>query len=191
MALSRSFLKGMGLTDEQVSAVIEAHAETVDALKEKSDEWKNKANKLENIEKEFKDFKANAAGNDEWKEKFEAEHKAFEDFKANLNADKAKEAKVDAYKKLLKDANVSDKLIDLVVKANAAEIEKLELDEKGTITTAEELKKTIAADYADYITDSSTEGAGTQTPPGNDGNNNADDLGKLSMDDYIKARTKK
>ena len=34
MALTRKLLKGMGLTDEQVDTIIEAHTDTVDGLKE-------------------------------------------------------------------------------------------------------------------------------------------------------------
>lgn len=33
MALKREYLKSMGLTDEQVSAIIDAHTDTVEALK--------------------------------------------------------------------------------------------------------------------------------------------------------------
>lgn len=32
MALTRKLLKGMGLTDEQVDTIIEAHTDTVDGL---------------------------------------------------------------------------------------------------------------------------------------------------------------
>ena len=46
MALTRPMLKGMNLTDEQVSAIIEAHMETVDALKEQRDNYKKAAEKL-------------------------------------------------------------------------------------------------------------------------------------------------
>ena len=33
MALTRTLLKGMGLTEEQAGTIIEAHTETVDGLK--------------------------------------------------------------------------------------------------------------------------------------------------------------
>ena len=33
MALTRNFLKSMGLTDEQVSAIIENHTDSIDGLK--------------------------------------------------------------------------------------------------------------------------------------------------------------
>ena len=36
MALTRKLLKGMGLTDEQVDTIIEAHADTVDGLSDRS-----------------------------------------------------------------------------------------------------------------------------------------------------------
>lgn len=190
MALGRNYLKGMGLNDEQVDAVIEAHVETVDALKEEIASYKEKAEKATDLQKELEELKKNSAGDGEWKQKYEKEHKAFDDFKKNIEVEKSKEAKVTAYKALLKEANVSEKLIDLVVKANAADIDALELDEKGAIKTAEELKKTIATDYADYITDSQTKGAGTENPPGTSGGNEKD-LGSLSMEEYIAARTKK
>lgn len=34
MAVTRKLLKGMGLTDEQLDTIIEAHTDTVDGLKE-------------------------------------------------------------------------------------------------------------------------------------------------------------
>lgn len=39
MALTRKSLKAMGLTDEQVDGVIEAHTETVEALKNQHDNF--------------------------------------------------------------------------------------------------------------------------------------------------------
>ena len=40
MGLTRKFLKGMGISDEQIDAIIDAHTETVDALKAQRDELK-------------------------------------------------------------------------------------------------------------------------------------------------------
>ena len=52
MALTRKLLKGMGLTDEQVDTIIEAHSDTVDGLKEQVKTYKADAEKLPNIQKE-------------------------------------------------------------------------------------------------------------------------------------------
>ena len=40
MALTRKLLKGMGLTDEQVDTIIEAHTDTVDGLKDQISTYK-------------------------------------------------------------------------------------------------------------------------------------------------------
>lgn len=191
MALSRNYLKGMGLTDEQVDAVIEAHSETVEALKKDRDTYKTDASKLKDVQKELDELKESAGTENEWKDKYDAKQKEFDDFKKDLESEKTKELKVAEYKALLKEANVSDKLIELVVKANATDIEALELDDNSKIKDIDKVKESITEKYADYITDSDTEGAGTETPPGTNGGNNQDDLGKLSMADYIKARNKK
>ena len=46
MSLTRKLLKGMGLTDEQVDTIIEAHTDTVDGLKEQVKTYKADAEKL-------------------------------------------------------------------------------------------------------------------------------------------------
>ena len=84
MALTRKLLKGMGLTDEQVDTIIEAHTDTVDGLKEQVKTYKADAEKLPNVQKELDDLKA--AGDGGYKEKYEKEHKAFEDYKADVDA---------------------------------------------------------------------------------------------------------
>ena len=52
MALTRAFLKGMNLTDEQISAVIEEHTNVTDALKADRDKYKEEAEKLPTVQKE-------------------------------------------------------------------------------------------------------------------------------------------
>ena len=46
MEVTRNFLKGMGLTEEQVSAIIEEHVSTTNALKEQRDSNKDAAEQL-------------------------------------------------------------------------------------------------------------------------------------------------
>ena len=84
MALTRKLLKGMGLTDEQVDTIIEAHADTVDGLKAERDKFKTDAEKLPSIEKELTDLKAK--GDDGWKDKHDTVKKEYEDFKAGIEA---------------------------------------------------------------------------------------------------------
>ena len=52
MALTRAFLKGMGLTDEQVGAIIEEHTSVTSALKDQIKGYKEKADEYDDVKKE-------------------------------------------------------------------------------------------------------------------------------------------
>ena len=109
MALTRKLLKGMGLTDEQVDTIIEAHTDTVDGLKKDINKYKDDAEKLSTVQKELDDLKT--AGDGGYKEKYENEKKAFEDFKKAQTAKETKAAKEKAYTEFLKSVGVSEKRI--------------------------------------------------------------------------------
>lgn len=82
---------------------------------------------------------------------YTAEHTAFSDYKTQQEKAQETTAKENAYKELLKNAGVSNQLIDLVAKASAKDIETLTLKD-GKIEGADELTKTIRETYKDYIT---------------------------------------
>lgn len=185
MALTRKLLKGMGLTDEQVDTIIEAHTDTVDGLKADIAKYEGDAKKLPGVQKELDDLKA--AGDGGYKEKYEKEKKAFEDFKNEQTAKETKKAKENAYRELLKAAGVSEKRIPAILKVT--DLNSVELD-GDKVKDADKLTETVKTDWADFIESSNTSGARTDTPPANN-TGNTKDLGSLSMEDYIKERTKK
>jgi hypothetical protein len=185
MALTRKLLKGMGLTDEQVDTIIEAHTDTVDGLKADIAKYEGDAKKLPGVQKELDDLKA--AGDGGYKEKYEKEKKAFEDFKNEQTAKETKKAKENAYRELLKAAGVSEKRIPAILKVT--DLNSVELD-GDKVKDAEKLTETVKADWADFIESSNTSGANTNTPPANN-TGASKDLGSLSMEDYIKERNKK
>lgn len=182
--LSRAFLKGMGITDEQISAIIEAHTETVDSLKEQRDKYKADADKLPEVQKELSKLKENSG--DDWQKKYNKEHEDFEAYKADQEAKVAKQAKVAAYTKILSDLGINEKRVNSILKVT--DLKSIELDEKGAIKDADKVTEGIKTEWADFIPESKQGGAETKTPPGTD-NKGGVDLGKLSMEDYIKART--
>ena len=51
MALTRKLLKGMGLTNEQVDTIIEAHTDTVDGLKADVSKYKSDAESLQALKR--------------------------------------------------------------------------------------------------------------------------------------------
>ena len=166
MAVTRSMLEGMGLSEAQISAIIEGHTETVNGLKADRDKYKAAADKLPGVQKELDDLKA--AGGD-WKSKYDTEKKAHDDFRAEVTRKETRAAKEQAFRQLLKDAKISDKRIETVVKASAAQIEGMELDKDGKPIKAEEMAANIKTEWADFVVTTSTSGAAVDHPPANTG----------------------
>lgn len=165
MALTRKMLKAMGIEEEKIDQIIEAHAETVDGLKADVNKYKGDAEKLPGVQKELGDLKA--AGDGGYKEKYEKEHKAFEDFRKEITTEKTKAAKEKAYRELLKEAGVSEKRIDTVMKVFIHN--DIELDESGKIKDADKVTEGVKKEWADFIVQTQTTGAKTSTPPSNNG----------------------
>ena len=184
MALTRKLLKGMGLTDEQVDTIIEAHTDTVDGLKEDINKYKDDAEKLSTVQKELDDLKA--AGDGGYKEKYEKEHQAFEDYKTAQTAKETRQAKEKAYTEFLKSVGVSEKRIPSIIKVTDLNAVELEGDK---VKDAEKLTESVKTEWADFIETSNTNGATTNTPPANN-NNGGEDPSKMTMEQYIAYRNK-
>ena len=167
MAFTRKMLKAMGIEDEKIDQIIDAHSETVDALKADRDAYKEDAEKLAAVQKELDELKAK--GDDGYKAKYEAEKAAHDALKADIAAKETKKAKTDAYRELLKGANIDEKRIATILRAEAPTIDKIELDADGKIKNAEQYTESIKSDWADFIVTQSAKGANTATPPANGG----------------------
>lgn len=185
MALTRKLLKGMGLTEEQVDTIIEAHTETVDGLKEDINKYKGDAAKLPTVQKELDELKA--AGDGGYKQKYEDEKKAFEDFKAAQTAKETRQAKETAYREFLKTVGVSEKRIPAIMKVT--DLDSIEMD-GDKFKDADKLTETVKAEWADFIETADTNGANTNNPPQNNPGND-EDPSKMTMEQYIAYRTKK
>ena len=165
MALTRKLLKGMGLTDEQVDTIIEAHTDTVDGLKSDLSKYKTDAEKLSDVQKELDELKAK--GDDGWKEKHDRLKEEFDQYKNDVQAKETKAAKEAAYRAILKDANLSEKGIEKAIKY--AEWDKIELEADGKLKDANDHIKAVREEWAEYVTTTTTTGAKTSTPPANNG----------------------
>ena len=94
MALTRKLLKGMGLTEEQMDTIIEAHTDTVDGLKSDLARYKADAEKLPGVQAELENLKAK--GDDGWKDKHDKVKKEFDDYKREQMQKETKSAKESA-----------------------------------------------------------------------------------------------
>lgn len=163
MALSRKFLAAFGIEEDKVDEIIKAHSETVDALKEERDAYKEKAEKFDKAQSDLEEIKKNLSNDDTYKVKYEALKEDFDEYKKGIEAEKIKNSKTVAYKQLLKDIGISEKRIDAV--ARLVELDKIKLDKDGKIEGVDDLKKSLAEEWSDFIVKDGKEGAGTSTPP--------------------------
>lgn len=165
MSLTRKMLKAMGIEEEKIDQIIEAHSETVDSLKADRDSYKEDAEKLKDVQKELDDLKAK--GDDGWKEKHDRLKEEFDQYKNDVQAKETKAAKEAAYRAILKDANLSEKGIEKAIKY--AEWDKIELDADGKLKGANDHIKAVREEWAEYVTTTTTTGAKTSNPPANNG----------------------
>lgn len=186
MSLTRKMLKAMGIEDEKIDQIIEAHTETVDALKEQRNQYKADAEKLPEVQKQLDtaNQQLESAEKDSWKVKYDALKEDFDAYKADQDAKEAKSAKEKAYTELLKAAGIPDKRIAAVLKVS--DLDTVELDDNGAAKDADKLTEGIKAEWADFIPTTVEKGADTANPP--ESNPAGKDPGEMSMAEYIKYR---
>lgn len=174
MSLTRKSLKAMGLTDEQIESVIEAHAETVNGLKEKLEAVENNVETVEKLKADVEKYKkeletANQtiADGEKYKEMYENEKGEYEKYKSDITAKETKAAKEKAVNKYFKSKGISDNNMAIAMRGVKSEIDATELDEKGEIKDTKVFDDLIKGDYARLISQTETKGTQTQTPPPN------------------------
>ena len=178
MALSRKFLKAMGLTEEQIDSVVEAHRETVDGLQKSLTTAEEKAKRFDDVEKELNELKSK--GTEDYKKKYEEEHNAFETYKSDVTAKAEKAAKEKAVSTYYENKNITGKNLSIAMRGSKAEIDGIELDESGKIKDTSALDTLISGDYAGLVVKTKTVGADTPTPPKNTGG------GAMTRDEIMK-----
>lgn len=176
MALTRKMLKAMGIEEEKIDQIIEAHTETTESLKAERDSLKADAEKVSDLQSQLN--KANetikAAGTDSYKVKYEAIKEEFDNFKKDIKNKETAKAKADAYEQLLKDAGVSEKRIPAILKVT--DIESIEIDSDGKLKDADKLTENIKTEWSDFIQTKGVQGADIPNPPAKTETNTFDSM---------------
>lgn len=169
MALSRKFLKALGIEEDKADEIIKAHTETVDALKEQAEGNKTDAAELEKLKEQVKGLKADLAEADksDWEKKYNDLKTEYDTYKTEVENKATHSAKEAAYKQLLIDAGISEKRIATILKVS--DIDGVELDKDGNIKSADKLTDSIKEEWADFIVTEHKEGAETSKPPASEG----------------------
>ena len=179
MALTRKLLKGMGLTDEQVDTIIEAHTDTVDGLKEQVKTYKADAEKLPNVQKELDDLKA--AGDGGWEEKAKDFEKKYNDLVAENKNKETKAAKESAAKAFFESKGITGNSLEIAMRGSSAEIAALDLDGEK-IKDSSALDALVNGTFKALVSTTTTKGANISNPPITTPNKaySADDIRKMS-----------
>jgi hypothetical protein len=172
MALTRKYLQGMGLTEEQVDAIIESNEETIKGLKSEIARYKADAEGKEEIQKELDELKKKKPEDDptelEKVKKDLADKTAeFEKYKADIDAKETKVKKEDAYRKLLKEAGIGEKYFDIVVKASQDKIDSIAFDKEGKVKDSDKITAETKESLSAFVVTTQQKGAVVSNPPGN------------------------
>ena len=160
MALKREMLKGMGLTEEQITAIIDGHTDTVNGLK---DQIKAATDKAKELEDKLKGFE----GGEDWKKQHDQLKKELDELKAaNAAREQADKVKT-AYKALLEAEKIDPKRHAVILRAT--DLASLKLTSDGKIENEDAVRGKIREDWADFRTETKSEGAPASNPPGNGG----------------------
>lgn len=165
MAFTRKALKAMGLTDEQVDSLIEMHTESLDVVKNERDDYKDKAEKLSEVQEQLKTVKSEleAAKKDDYKGKYESEKAAHEKLISDITAKETAAKNLSSFKAEAKKRGYSDKAVSRYLDSKENDpISKIQYDTDGNATNYDDVFKELDKAFPDFIVKSGTEG---HTPP--------------------------
>ena len=162
LALTIKLLKGMGIDDEKIEAIIAAHTETTDGLKADRDKFKKQAEQVPDLQKKLEEAEAASGSGDEWQQKYEDEHQAFEDYKVQVATEKAEADKAQAYRGMLMAAGIDPKRIDAIMRVT--DLSQVEMED-GKLKDTEKLQESAKQEWSDFVVKSNTQGSNPATPP--------------------------
>lgn len=182
MALTRNHLKAMGLNEEQISAVIEGHTDTVNAIIKERDDARAAAAKVDELTRERDDYKTKLekAGD---AAKVQSE---FDAYKQQVENEKTNASKAIAVRAALKAAGVNrDEFTDLLM--GKVDLSKVELD-GDKVKDADGLIAPLKGSYAGCFGEVTDSGTDTINPPSGGGKTTytAADIEKMSVDEINK-----
>lgn len=178
MALTRKFLKALGIEEDKIDEIISAHGDTVAALKEEIEQAKQGADGLAAVTKE----------RDELKQRMEALEKAsgdaakvqaeYDAYKKQVETDRANAGKKSLIKKALEEAGANPAAIDLLL--NTVALDKVEV-ENDALKDAKAVIDPLKASHAGLFGDSKVIGTPPLTPPPGDGKMTKETFEKLPL----------
>ena len=151
MSLTRSFLKSLGLDEDKISSVIEAHSETVTALNQRYSELearyndaRQSADQLLGLQRELETLKK-----EDFRAKYESEKSAHEALKETL----AKKESRAACEKAVRAYYIGKSIRgdNLAIAMRGTPLDDIKLSEDGTIADTAPLDALVKGDFKPLI----------------------------------------
>lgn len=173
-SLTRKFLEALGVEEKAQDQIMEKHSEVVNEIKTERDKFKEDAEKLPEVQKQLDDLKAKQSEDDpseleKVKKELADKTAEFEKYKGDIEAKETKTKKETAYRKLLKDAGIGEKYLDIVVKANQDEINNIAFDKEGNVKDSDKITAGMKESLSAFVVTTQQKGADVQNPPAGNG----------------------
>lgn len=169
MAITRKLLRSLNLTDEVAESIIEAHAETVEALKTRIAELEQQtsgytdlAAERDQLQQRVTDLEGRSTDADQVRAEFDA-------YKAEVEAARTRESKRTALDALLRDKVGIQRPQARELILRATNLDDIALDEAGNIADADAVVQAHKEKYSDFVTSTRQVGTSTMTPPPSSG----------------------
>lgn len=172
MSITRKFLKGIGIEEDKIDAIIEAHTSVTERMQGEIDRLKPfeaEAQKLTDVQKDLDDAKATIAKYAEIEKRYNEEHNAFEAYKKDIDAQNTLNRVKGRYKELLKANNIDEKRFDAILRVTDFSDKKL--NKEGKFENEDALTEAIKKDYEGFIVSHENRGVEVANPPKTEGAN--------------------
>lgn len=166
MALTRKFLKALGIEEDKIEEIISAHGETVTALKEERDKALADAATLEEVTKERDKLQGEAetlrkAGGDAAKVQAD-----FDAYKAQIDKERENAGKEKLVRRALTEAGANGSVLDLLLRG--IDLDAVEV-EGGALKDAAAVVDPVKAQYSGVFGVVTPSGVPPVNPPGGGG----------------------
>lgn len=168
MALTRRFLKDIGIESDEIEKIIKEHLSTVDSLKDELDNLRSDAENHKAVEKELNALKEQQKTGDSYKDKYDALKKDFDAYKNDVESKETAAAKTKAVKEYFESKNITGSNLDIALRGCRDEISSIDLKD-GKISDTKVLDELISSTYAGLVAKTAIQAANVANPPSNNG----------------------
>lgn len=158
MALTRKLLKDLGLTEEQIDSIIDAHTKTVEWLNGQVAALTEQKTAYEAAQTELDTLKSG-----DYQAKYEAVKRDFDSFKAQITAKETAEKKAAAYRERLEACGIDPKRFDAILKIT--DLSGVEVGADGKLVDAAAVDQRIAEEWSAFKVSTNVKGENVPTPP--------------------------